>query len=165
VLEDFQMPKKNSSLTTIENKVLELINLLMGIHSGIRQHREETGMPQIPSYQLKALSAFTSQKTTTMGALTKNAFVNKSSMSEMIKRLEKAGLVQRMRNPLNQREVQVSLTAQGLALQKKITQTRTREMQQTFTELDLHDQAALVEALDTAIGLIQKALNSRKNRL
>jgi DNA-binding MarR family transcriptional regulator len=154
--------KKTDPLATIENRVLEIINLLMGIHSGIRQKRKEGGMPDIPAYQLKAIAAFRSKTKNTVGALSTNAFVNKSSMSEMLKRLEKAGLVRRMRNPHNQREVQVSLTDQGSALEKKISHTRSRELQRTFGTLNTRDQTDLIEALTTAADIIRKAIKFEK---
>lgn len=159
------MTKKTDSLTAIEKKVLDILLLLMGIHSEILREWKESGMPQIPTYQLKAIAAFRSKRNDTVGALSKNAFVNKSSMSEMIKRLEKGRLVQRKRNPHNQREVQVSLTAQGVTLQKKLAQTRSRKLRQTFSMLDINDQTALVQALDTAYEIIQKVTKFQKTPL
>lgn len=52
----------------------------------------------------------------TVGSIAEQLALESSTLTPLLKRLEAGGLVQRSRNPDNERQVLVSLTKQGLAL-------------------------------------------------
>lgn len=53
----------------------------------------------------------------TVGAIAQQLALESSTLTPLLKRLEAAGLVQRLRNPENERQVIISLTSAGVALQ------------------------------------------------
>ncbi len=53
----------------------------------------------------------------TVGAIAQQLALESSTLTPLLKRLEAAGLVQRLRNPENERQVIISLTSAGAALQ------------------------------------------------
>jgi DNA-binding MarR family transcriptional regulator len=56
-----------------------------------------------------------------VGAIANKLALESSTLTPLLKRLESAGLVQRTRNPDNERQVVVSLTAKGLTMQERST--------------------------------------------
>lgn len=55
----------------------------------------------------------------TVGDIAEELSLESSTMTPLLKRLEAAGLVERTRNPLNERQVMVTLTPSGKALRKR----------------------------------------------
>ena len=55
----------------------------------------------------------------TVGGVAERLGLESSTVTPLIKRLEVAGLVARARNPLDERQVQVSLTANGRAIRDR----------------------------------------------
>jgi DNA-binding MarR family transcriptional regulator len=55
----------------------------------------------------------------TVGAIAEQLALESSTLTPLLKRLEAAGLVDRTRNPHNERQVVVALTGQGRALRAK----------------------------------------------
>jgi DNA-binding MarR family transcriptional regulator len=55
----------------------------------------------------------------TVGAIGERLALESSTITPLVKRLEAAGLVERKRNPEDERQVQVFLTAQGQAIREQ----------------------------------------------
>lgn len=70
-----------------------------------------------PQYLLMA--ALWEQDDQTVGALGDKMFLESSTLTPLIKRLESLGLLVRTRDPLDERQVRVRLTARGKALREE----------------------------------------------
>ncbi|HZZ92215.1 MAG TPA: MarR family transcriptional regulator [Usitatibacter sp.] len=70
-----------------------------------------------PQYLL--LVALWEQDDQTVGMLGEKLFLESSTLTPLIKRLESMGLLARSRDPLDERQVRVRLTARGRALREK----------------------------------------------
>jgi DNA-binding MarR family transcriptional regulator len=55
----------------------------------------------------------------TVGELCEKLFLESSTMTPLLKRLEKMGLVYRQRDPADERQVRISLTVEGRGMQKR----------------------------------------------
>ncbi|WP_062227449.1 MarR family winged helix-turn-helix transcriptional regulator [Aureimonas frigidaquae] len=66
--------------------------------------------------QYLVLNALWERDAQTVGAIADRLSLEASTLTPLLKRLDAAGLVERRRNPADERQVVVSLTAQGLAL-------------------------------------------------
>ncbi|WP_245707698.1 MarR family winged helix-turn-helix transcriptional regulator [Pseudonocardia oroxyli] len=75
--------------------------------------------------------------------------VTPSTATRMCDRLEARGLVGRDRVPDDRREVQVSLTARGLALVDEVTRRRRAELGTLLAGMAPRDRDAVVRALRT----------------
>lgn len=73
--------------------------------------------------------------------------VSQPSMTELVSRLERAGLAERARDPEDGRVVLVELTANGRALREQIRRMRARQLAELLVQLDAGDRAALTAAL------------------
>jgi MarR family transcriptional regulator, organic hydroperoxide resistance regulator len=59
-------------------------------------------------------------KSVGVGAIAERLMLESSTITPLLKRLESAGLLERTRNPADERQVLVQLTAQGIALKGRI---------------------------------------------
>ncbi len=71
--------------------------------------------------QYLVLSTLWDEDNRTVSAIGERLSLEPSTITPLVKRLEKAGLVVRERNPKDERQVFVSLTATGMALQAEIS--------------------------------------------
>lgn len=69
--------------------------------------------------QYLVLSILWGQDKQTVGSIATQLALESSTLTPLLKRLQAGGLVRRTRNPDNERQVVVSLTAQGRALRTK----------------------------------------------
>jgi DNA-binding MarR family transcriptional regulator len=87
--------------------------------------------------------------------LGKTLFLDSSTLTPLLKRMEAAGLITRTRNPKDEREVQLHLTRQGRALQSQAADV----MQCIEQAVGLDGKT--VKALKTAIDGIRDSLHKR----
>lgn len=87
--------------------------------------------------------------------LGKTLFLDSSTLTPLLKRMEAAGLVTRTRNPKDEREVQLHLTAQGRALQSQAADV----MQCVEQAVGL--DGTTVEAIKTSIDAIRDSLHKK----
>src|ERR1700761_5453704 len=69
--------------------------------------------------QYLVLHALWEQDGRTVGAIAERLTLESSTVTPLVKRLEAAGLVMRARNPNDERQVQVRLTADGHAIRER----------------------------------------------
>ncbi len=69
--------------------------------------------------QFLVLSALWEEDARTVGGIADRLSLESSTITPLVKRMEAAGLVARARDPADERQVRVTLTAAGLALQEE----------------------------------------------
>ena len=69
--------------------------------------------------QYLAMTALWEQDGQTVGEIGARLFLESSTLTPLLKRLEAAGLVQRQRDPADERQVRIRLTEEGRALQAR----------------------------------------------
>ena len=105
-----------------EQQLMQLANVMFAIFSRTRKAWDTLKIPGRRSQAalLRVIAAFSDQDRYTIGALCRRVHMPKSSMTEMIKKLEAQGLVQRQRASDDERVVWVSLTHRGRGLNAKL---------------------------------------------
>lgn len=88
----------------------------MAIQRAYKPLLDELGLTY-PQYLV--LNALWERDQQTVGALAERLMLESSTVTPLLKRLEAAGFVRRTRNPENERQVIVALTAQGKAMQDR----------------------------------------------
>ncbi|HEY0643730.1 MAG TPA: MarR family transcriptional regulator [Nocardioides sp.] len=83
----------------------------------------------------------------TIGALAAQLEVNASNASRLCDRLERLGLISRIRSVSDGRAVDVSLTAEGSRLLETVRERRRRDVGRVLSGLSLRDAEAAVAAL------------------
>lgn len=79
-----------------------------------------------------------------MGDLAEGLAISYPSATNMVKRLERQGLVERMVNPADRREVEVRLTPRGAEICERMEQERVQRIRHVLEEMDTEDRNALI---------------------
>ena len=91
-----------------------------------------------------------------IGELGKNAGVKKSTITDMVDRLEKDGIAERVRDDGDRRVVRMRLTAKGREIRKEFIKKRREEIQNIFSKLKEAETRLLIEHLSKACKILKK---------
>lgn len=109
--------------------------------------RSVAGQDQVTVTQHRALVVLAQQGPQSVGAMATHLGVNPSTVTRLVARLVRAGLVSRHRSRSDHREVQVSITARGRDIVDAVTARRRVDIEGVLARLSPEQQAALVDAL------------------
>lgn len=93
----------------------------------------------------------------TVGEIAERLTLESSNITPLIKRLEAAGLLSRQRNPLDDRQVLVTLSAAGRALQQRCSLT---EILRSATDMQLQE----LKALNSAVQQLLQAFDRTREK-
>lgn len=82
-----------------------------------------------------------------MGDLAAGLSISYPSATNMVKRLERQGLVERVVNPADRREVEVRLTKHGRELTERMEEERIRRMGEVLSTLSPEERDCLIKGL------------------
>ena len=117
---------------------------------------ENLGTELSPSF-IKPLFAFIEEdKEYPIGELGKNARVKKSTITDMVDRLEKDGIAERVRDDGDRRVVKVRLTAKGKRVRKEFVIKRRDEIQNLFSKLEKKETWQLIYHMNEAYKILKK---------
>lgn len=107
--------------------------------------------------QIKILFAFKDdEKAYPIGELGKNARVKKSAITYIIDRLEKEGIVKRVRDNKDRRVVKIRLTSKAKENKKKFYERGRKEMKALFSKLSDDEKYKLLRSLKSAYKILSK---------
>ena len=110
------MPKPNPPLPLDEQLCYAVYSAGMAIQRIYKPLLDELGLTY-PQYLV--LNVLWREDKQSVGSIAERLALESSTLTPLLKRLEVAGHVSRTRNPANERQVVVSLTDQGRALQSR----------------------------------------------
>lgn len=117
---------------------------------------EKLGRDLSPSF-IKSLFAFNEkEREYPIGELGKNAGGKKSTITDMVDRLEKDGIAERVRDDGDRRVVRMRLTAKGREIRKEFVKKRREEIQNIFSKLKEAETRLLIEHLSKACKILKK---------
>lgn len=109
-----------------------------------------------PSF-IKALFSFANpDEEYPIGELGENARVKRSTMTDMVDRLEREGIAERVRDRGDRRVVKVRLTTKGKRIRNGFSKKRRQEFQTIFSKLKEEDTLHLIFHLDEAAKILKK---------
>ena len=98
------------------------------------------------------------EKGCTMGVLAEETHQCSATMTGIIDRLLKMGLVERARDESDRRLVMVRLTKDGQALLRSALNERLQGLREVLTQFEEGGRRHIIEALKVSVSLIQKQL-------
>jgi DNA-binding MarR family transcriptional regulator len=132
-------------LGTCVDAVLIASRALLGVVAvSMAPMLEEVTLPQY-----RALVLLSVLGPTRIGALARRLGVHQSTFTRTTDRMVEAGIVRRLPNPENRREVLVEATDAGLAHVHQVTERRRREIERVVAGLDAAQREVLQVALET----------------
>lgn len=140
----------NSQLMVVKDFIDEFYNKTV-FRSGGNLNSDLT-----PS-QIKSLFAFKDDNQPyPIGELGRNALVKNSTMTDMIDRLEKDGIAERMRDEDDRRVVKVRLTDKGKKIKRQFVFKMRKGVEETFSKLSGEEKKALLDHLKGAHQILKK---------
>jgi DNA-binding MarR family transcriptional regulator len=107
--------------------------------------------------QIKFLFAFREdEREYPIGELGRNARVKSSTMTDMIDRLEKEGIAERVRDDGDRRVVKVCLTCKGKDIKRAFTQKTRHDVETALSKLTETERKALLNHLKGAFEILRK---------
>ena len=107
--------------------------------------------------QIKSLFAFrVDDEEYPIGELGRNAQVKSSTMTDMIDRLEKEKIVERIRDDGDRRVVKVRLTDKGKKIKREFTQKTRKGVETAFSKLSEEEIRTLLDHLKGAYQMLKK---------
>ena len=106
---------------------------------------------------IKFLFAFADERSAyPIGALGEYSRVKKSTMTDMVDRMERDGMAERIRDKEDRRVVKVKLTPKGKKVRKEFLRKRRAEFQSIFSQLTPAEIRQFVSCLEKASMLLKK---------
>jgi 5'-methylthioadenosine phosphorylase len=87
------------------------------------------------------------------------AKVKLPSLTEVVDRFEKQGILARVRDDADRRVVRVRFTEKGKKMHRTMLKRREEELQGVFGPLNPKERADLVKALETITALLNKVVS------
>lgn len=145
-----------NELVAVEMRMVEARNLFADIAN--RMQERSVGILGFPvtRSQLKAMAALAEDSLISMSRLCSMARVKMPSLTEVVDRFEKQGILARVRDDSDRRVVKVRFTEKGKKMHRAMLKRRERELQRVFGLLNKKERAALMRALATVITLLHK---------
>jgi len=107
--------------------------------------------------QIKSLFAFKEEdKDYPIGELGRNARVKSSTMTDMIDRLERDGIAERIRDAGDRRVVKVRLTKKGKKIKREFVQKSRKDVEAAFSKLGEEEKRSLLDHLKGAYQILRK---------
>jgi DNA-binding MarR family transcriptional regulator len=103
--------------------------------------------------QMQALRFIWLHRRVLVGNLAEGLSISYPSATNMIHRLVRQKLVERITNPNDRREVEVSLTARGHGLMERVESERVSRMQAVLGKMEPHEREAMLRGLHRFISL------------
>ena len=145
-----------NELVAIEMQLVEARSLFTDIADRMQEWSVGIlGFPVTRS-QLKAMNALAEDSLISMGSLCSMAKVKMPSLTEVVDRFEKQGILTRVRDDGDRRVVRVRFTEQGKKMHRAMLKRREEELKGVFGPLNRKERAALVKALTTLTALLNK---------
>ncbi len=133
----------DDTLETVTDAVLTASRVLMAVVA--RSLREHEGDVSIQQYRtLVVLAQRGAQRPVDLAA---TLGVDPSTVTRLCDRLERKGMISRVRDGADRREVRLRLSARGAALVRSVTRRRREEIRRILEALSPAQRGALVDAL------------------
>ena len=149
-------------LVEIEMRMLEVKNLFSGISTEMVKNSVGIMGFAVNMSQLKAMTAFSEDSLLSMGELCKMANIKMPSMTEVVDRFEKEGILERIRNNEDRRVVKVKMTAKGKKMHKGVLKRRANELTKMFGVLTTEDRTKLVDSLKNVSEILIKVTENKQ---
>lgn len=137
----------------IEDLVGRLRPLVFRLYDVVRRQAPQQQLSLTQGSVLRALVQLGPQR---MGALAEAEGVRMPSMTDVVRRMERAGMVYREPDPVDRRATIVHLTPSGRRYFDDLVTSRDRFLLGRLSELDAADRAAIAAALPALERLLGK---------
>ncbi|BDI34214.1 MarR family transcriptional regulator [Capsulimonas corticalis] len=140
----------NPSHDPLSDQARQLEDLLPRLNRRLFEIPPGDPTGDLPLAQLR-VCAFLLSGPSGMTALAEELEISVSAATQLADRLERAGLIQRISDPIDRRIRHISLTEHGVEVMETRRRRRVSRVREALAQLDLPDRAAALSALTTLL--------------
>lgn len=134
---------------SIDRHVVEIEDLLRSVGQIIKKRgRDILGNFDITNPQFDALLVLRDFGELTMGELCGKMFLACSTATDLIDRMERNGLIERVRDTADRRVIRLRVLPKGNSIIDEVLEARRSYLATTLSELDVADKERLIQSLD-----------------
>lgn len=135
--------------TTVDRHVAEIEDLLRNVGTILKKRgRDILSNFEITSPQLDALLVLREFGELTMGELCQKMYLACSTATDLIDRMERNGLIERVRDTADRRVIRLRVLAKGASIIDEVLEARRTYLANLLAELDVADKDRLIHALE-----------------
>lgn len=133
----------------IDRQVVEIEDLLRSVNNILRKRgRDFLGSFDITGPQFDALNVLRDFGELTMGELCTKMFLACSTATDLIDRMERNGLIERVRDTADRRVIRLKVLPKGNKVIDQVLEVRRSYLATILSELDAADKERLIQSLD-----------------
>jgi len=149
--------KRSKKLETLDAKMAVVKKFIDVFYDETLFKNDKKLATDLPSSHIKSIFSFPDENNTyPIGELAVNVRVKRSTMTDMVDRLERDGIAERFRDNSDRRVVKVRLTNKGKKIRNEFIKKRRLEFQSLFSQLKEEDTLHLIYYLDEAAKILNK---------
>jgi DNA-binding MarR family transcriptional regulator len=134
---------------------LDAVHAVLSLHRKLRRYSKQLQGENLSGRQLALLRLLRDPGPHTIGTIARYLFICESSVSEMVTKLAKAGLVTRRRSERDQRIVEVEATPQGSRLCRSVPLGGMPLLRERMEELPPPQLRQIHRSLSLLLGLLE----------
>ena len=152
-----EIAKKIEKLDDIDYQMTVLRNFMDEFYNKTVFRSRRAVDRDLPPSAIKFLFSFSDEtQAYPIGELGERGRVKKSTMTDIVDRMEKDGIAERIRARHDRRVVKVRLTPKGRKLRAEFIRKRRAEFLEIFSQLDARETREFVTHLESAFKILQK---------
>lgn len=135
--------------TSVDRHVVEIEDLLRNVSTMLKKRgRDIISQFEITPPQLDALLVLREFGELTMGELCQKMFLACSTATDLIDRMERNGLIERVRDTADRRVIRLKVLVKGTKVIDDVLDARRNYLATILSEIDLADKERLIHALE-----------------
>jgi DNA-binding MarR family transcriptional regulator len=152
-----QVKKSGGKTGDLSEQMLIIKDFIDEFYNKTVFHGERSLNSDLTPSQIKSFFAFEKDdQAYPIGELGKNARVKSSTMTDMIDRLEKDGIVERTRDDDDRRVVKVRLTDKGKKIKRQFSLKMREGIEEAFAHLSEEEKKILIDHLKGAYQILKR---------
>lgn len=135
--------------TNVDRHVAEIEELLRNVSTILKKRgRDILNNFDITPPQLDALLVLREYGELTMGELCQKMFLACSTATDLIDRMERNGLIERVRDTADRRVIRLKVLPKGASVIDEVLDARRTHLSSILSELDVADKERLIQSLE-----------------
>lgn len=135
--------------TSVDRHVVEIEDLLRNVSTMLKKRgRDIISQFEITPPQLDALLVLREYGELTMGELCQKMYLACSTATDLIDRMERNGLIERVRDTADRRVIRLKVLLKGTKVIDDVLDARRNYLATILAEIDLADKDRLIHALE-----------------
>ncbi|MCK8061196.1 MULTISPECIES: MarR family winged helix-turn-helix transcriptional regulator [unclassified Fusibacter] len=143
-----------------QNAAFQIVMLIRELYGKVScQLNENMTAHQLTHQQLIVIKLIAHHKKLTVNDLCKEMSLTKGTVSGIISRLEKQGILQKEHDVKDKRSVWISFSPEGLKIARELRETMNHSFEALFDDIDLSKRTEIIDTLKYLLAIMPQKEN------